>query len=205
MSYKNFAHEAEDDRLRNLIHASKYEIEAARTKWEYQTDLSLLPTQAASYFDTQFAYLRLITQQFSVVYYTGLAADAQVREALWSDRASDLEAGKPDSPLSIAQYYVQLRTDNVDVSQKFATWASQIAGVASDLRARAESLYSRGAMAQEEFNYYIELDRIGQAAIVAANAEVQKAQRSLAEAQSDLAQVSHAAHGVHVPEARPRE
>jgi hypothetical protein len=186
MSYKNFAREAADMYLKDVIHAHEYQIEAAKTRWTYQIDLRLLQSNAASWFDTQLANVQLMREEIFGSFFEARAADDLVREEMWRLRAAAIEAGQPEPVTVVAQHYLQMRRDNLAFTQKFADWANKNAAVTKDLLARARWAFSQEAMAQEELNYYIELDGLGEGFVRAAAAEIAKAQRLLHEAESDL-------------------
>jgi hypothetical protein len=190
MSYRNFARESEDARVRDLISSHVHAADAAKAQWSYDADQRLLPSNSVSWFETQLTYIQLLRERFLSYFYKARSDDAGVRQEMWNLRAAALEAGQPEPLGVIAQHYVQMRKDNLEACAKFADWAKKSAAAAQDLELRARRLLAQGGMAREEYNYYLELLELGQEAVNGAYAELQKGQKLLEEAQSDLAQVN---------------
>jgi len=190
MTYKNFAREAADERFRDIWTATGFRIRAAKVRWSYLTDLRLGPVGNGSHFQTQLDFLTLMLDEFNDTLYAERASDAKIRENLWRARAAAMEAGQPDPVVPTAQAYVGLRQDKLGLAHQLVDASNKVADAAKDLRARGQWLLEQNAISQEEMNFYIELDDIGAEATKQSADELEKAQRLLEEAQTDLVNTS---------------
>lgn len=189
LTYKHWAHQANDEAFVAEFYRGGHEVNAARTRWEYLANLELLKTGAAGIFEVKKKFIDMITEEFKAAIFQNHVNEAQVRETLWRLRATAIENGKPEPIKEIAKHFVELRKKQVGIVEKMTVWVDTLAVEATDLLARANQMKANGGTSQLELNYYLELDQIARLGIIGAKKELETVKELLKEAEADYQKV----------------